>query len=307
MTWPTFFRLPEIRNGFNQILYCKNILMGFKIYYGKKNSDGGAVDSILNGDTRTPFPEMEDSHTLFDPNEFLEDSDIEFHVDQILKGNDMKSSKKTKLPRKTSSSSFAEFKQNEHLFNLWHLIGAIGNLCNIVGPFYALYDDFFLRLHSDAKLVFTGMGCMMAWISLVQYLEGNSSYYVLITTLRRSTPRVARFLVGVLPIFLGYAMFGVAFFSTAAETFGTLGDASTTLFSLLNGDSIHDVFDQLYPAHPIISRIYLYSFISIFIYAVLNIFVAIVEDAFFASKAFQLASESEEQRTGKPRPMRLLS
>mgnify|MGYP001081898345 CR=1 FL=1 len=48
-----------------------------------------------------------------------------------------------------------------------------------------------------------------------------------------------------------------------------------------------------YPAHPFVSRVYLYTFICLFIYAVLNIFVAIVEDAFFASKAFQLHGQPE--------------
>jgi len=57
------------------------------------------------------------------------------------------------------------------------------------------------------------------------------------------------------------------------------------LFSLLNGDAIQDNFEQLHPSYPVVSRIYLYTFISLFIYAVLNIFIAIVEDAFFAAKA----------------------
>jgi hypothetical protein len=34
---------------------------------------------------------------------------------------------------------------------------------------------------------------------------------------------------------------------------------------------------------PVLSRIYLYSFISLFIYSVLNIFIAIIEDAFITS------------------------
>jgi len=42
--------------------------------------------------------------------------------------------------------------------------------------------------------------------------------------------------------------------------------------------------------HPVVSRIYIYSFISLFIYAVLNIFIAIIEDAFFASKAVRSTS-----------------
>ncbi len=79
------------------------------------------------------------------------------------------------------------------------------------------------------------------------------------------------FLVGVLPVFIGFACFGVAYFSTESEMFSNVDQASVTLFALLNGDVIHDVFDDIYNASPVISRIYLYLFISLFIYAVLNI------------------------------------
>jgi hypothetical protein len=95
--------------------------------------------------------------------------------------------------------------------------------------------------------------------------------------------------------------------------FADVGAACVTLFALLNGDVVHDVIDDIYPvrharthsvlmAHrcayltcplwaerpqvaPFISRVYLFTFICLFIYAVLNIFIAIIEDAFFASKA----------------------
>ena len=162
-------------------------------------------------------------------------------------------------------------------------------------------DQFSLASTDTTELYFTGLGCMMSWILVVQYFEGrssaacdynyndtmsegsdcsdgndgngnpltarvvemnralvlwvafalhsqqfnsltclvsvallcsallcsallcslprtgSSSYYVLITTLRKGTPRVARFLVGVLPIFLGYALH--AEFIVTAATF----------------------------------------------------------------------------------------
>ncbi|ETO17267.1 hypothetical protein RFI_20065, partial [Reticulomyxa filosa] len=137
---------------------------------------------------------------------------------------------------------------------------------------------------------FIGIGCMFSWISMIQYLEQFPHYYFLILTLKTSSPRVLAFVVGVLPIFIGFACFGVAYFATSSSLFSTIDEAAVTLFSLLNGDSIHDVFDAIYSASPIISRIYLYTFIALFIYAVLNIFIAIVEDAFMASRQ---ASEKE--------------
>eukprot|EP00475_Leptophrys_vorax_P036227 TRINITY_DN6081_c0_g1_i3.p1 TRINITY_DN6081_c0_g1~~TRINITY_DN6081_c0_g1_i3.p1 ORF type:complete len:284 (+),score=81.65 TRINITY_DN6081_c0_g1_i3:275-1126(+) len=94
-----------------------------------------------------------------------------------------------------------------------------------------------------------------------------------------------------MPIFVGYAVLGVAVFSSYSDQFASFDAASVTLFSLLNGDEIHDVFDALYPHFPVLSRIYLFTFIAMFIYAVLNIFIAIVEDAFFASKAYSLKQQ----------------
>jgi hypothetical protein len=136
-------------------------------------------------------------------------------------------------------------------------------------------------------LAFTGLACMFTWFNLVQFFEHSPKYYELILTLKMSAPRVLRFCIGVAPIFIGFAMFGVSFFSTYSELFKDLGSACVTLFALLNGDVIHDVFVDIYPAGAFISRLYLYTFVSLFIYAVLNIFIAIVEDGFFAAREIQ--------------------
>merc|ERR1719285_998737 len=128
---------------------------------------------------------------------------------------------------------------------------------------------------------------MFTWFDLVQFFEHFPKYYQLILTLKMSAPRVIRFFIGVIPLFVGFAMFGVSFFSTYSVLFQDLGSAYVTLFALINGDVIHDVFVDLHPAGAYISRIYLYAFNSLFIYAVLNCFIAIVEDGFFAARETQ--------------------
>jgi len=180
-------------------------------------------------------------------------------------------------------------------FNLWFIIATIGSVSNILASSFNISNLFSLEDETSFRVYFTGTGALLTYVNMVQYFESTTSFYVLITTLKRGAPRVARFLVGVMPVFLGYSLFGVAFFASTSIRFASLDLASVTLFSLLNGDVIHDVFDELHPSHPIMSRVYLYTFISLFIYAVLNIFVAIIEDAFFASKAFQ----EQQQREAK--------
>ena len=57
-----------------------------------------------------------------------------------------------------------------------------------------------------------------------------------------------------------------------------------TLFAVLNGDVIRESFMDILPFYPLVSQLYLYSFVCLFIYVVLNVFIAIVEESFFATR-----------------------
>mmetsp|Transcript_28350 Transcript_28350/g.69037 ORF Transcript_28350/g.69037 Transcript_28350/m.69037 type:complete len:790 (-) Transcript_28350:141-2510(-) len=176
--------------------------------------------------------------------------------------------------------------------NGWFIIATVGNVLNTVHASYCLAYGL-LASQDDSWLVLMGCGCLAAWLSITQFFESSSTYYVLIATLQSGIPRVGRFFIGILPIFFAYAVFGVTYFSSWSHRFSSMNNACVTLFSLLNGDVIHDVFDDLHANSPIVSRIYLYSFLALFIYAVLNIFVAIIEDSFFATKQLQDKDDAE--------------
>jgi len=202
------------------------------------------------------------------------------------------------LAKSKSKEQFKDLTWSEKMefFNFWFLTTSIANVSNIIGCIYVMS---LLLIASSQKswnvpLFFIGLGCMFSWISSIQFFEYFPNYYSLILTLRKSAPRVLAFLVGVTPVFLGFAYFGVAYFSTGSSLFSNVDKSSVALFALLNGDVIHDVFDNIYPISPVLSRIYLYVFISLFIYAVLNIFIAIVEDAFFAAKQEQIKETKED-------------
>lgn len=60
-----------------------------------------------------------------------------------------------------------------------------------------------------------------------------------------------------------------------------------TLFSCMNGDAVHEVFDLLFGYSPFLGwtgRIFLSVYILIFVCTVLNIFTLIMEDAYFSLK-----------------------
>ncbi|CAH0476198.1 unnamed protein product [Peronospora belbahrii] len=124
--------------------------------------------------------------------------------------------------------------------------------------------------------------CALQWSSLVRYLQVNTRFRILEHTLRRGLPRVLQFLLGVLPIFVGFVLFGTVMFGAKVPRFQSASVTATTLFSVANGDEIHDTFvDVAYI--PWIGQIYVYSYMILFSYVVLMVCISIIEDAFFSA------------------------
>ncbi|EFA76477.1 mucolipin [Heterostelium album PN500] len=124
----------------------------------------------------------------------------------------------------------------------------------------------------------------------------------LIRALGSGLPTILRFSAGSLPIFIGFALFGLMYFSETSSRFSSIGEAMVTLFGLQNGDDIQSTF-RATEKSPIVSRIYFFVFVFISMYAVANIYIAIMEGAYsqcvgIKSKLQRKADEEEERRNG---------
>ncbi|EER00550.1 mucolipin, putative [Perkinsus marinus ATCC 50983] len=170
------------------------------------------------------------------------------------------------------------------VMNLWLLFSLIGNIIQLVAVGYAFLVD---RPDIYMRLNLFGVSAAIALVSLVRYLAHFRSLYILYSTLAHGIPQIFKFLVGVFPVYLSFVVCAVCLFGFHSHWFVSLGDSSTALFSLLNGDQIHDTFTNLKDVSVLGSRVFLYSFLALFIYVVLNIFITIAEDAFFTVKFMQ--------------------
>ncbi|KAI9920030.1 hypothetical protein PsorP6_015716 [Peronosclerospora sorghi] len=157
------------------------------------------------------------------------------------------------------------------------------------------------RLSLSDTLCFTfACCCALQWGSLVRYFHDHSRFHILGRTLRRGLPRVVQFLLGVFPIFVGFVLFGTVMFGAKVPRFQSASVTATTLFSVANGDEIHDTFhDVAYT--PWIGQLYVYSYLILFSYVVLMVCIGIIEDAFFAAVCGQQDAvghdHSEPRRT----------
>ncbi len=170
------------------------------------------------------------------------------------------------------------------IFGLWQGVALLGNLCALTYTIKGIYTQVDIFIDSSLRLLI-GLACMMLWLALIQYLEYEARFYVMILTLKRAVPRIGQFLLGIAPMFLGYALLGMILFGDRNPMFGSLLATVGTLFCVVNGDSIKVVLDSL-GYMPVFGELYVCLYMMLFTYVVLMTCIAIVEEAFFSSAEY---------------------
>ena len=120
-------------------------------------------------------------------------------------------------------------------------------------------------------------GCSLAWLTALKYFDYVSSFNITSELIKRSFPKIGKHFIGFIPILASFVIIGMTTFG-GSQRFATMRDSFATLFSLLLGDSIHDIENDLADngISSFLAIIYIIAFIIIFMLAVNNIMIAII-------------------------------
>ena len=170
--------------------------------------------------------------------------------------------------------------KNYKILDIWTIISICGNAMQIIGAILTIFDPY--QFNSLTGFI-TSMGTVLALLIFIKYMDNLGSCSIIFETIKRGVPPSLNYLIGVLPVFIGYAMFGICVF-WRSEFFATLTNAIASLFSLMMGDSVYFIFDDLINHNYFLGNIYCYSFCIMFIVIIMNIFLGIVGEAFVTKK-----------------------
>eukprot|EP00736_Rhodelphis_marinus_P006223 Rmarinus@m.17441 len=182
-------------------------------------------------------------------------------------------------------------KHRRQFYNFWLVVLTAAAVFNIAGAVLALADydpnhqmpDSF----AEARRFCSGMGCALCWLALLHYVSYAPRCYLLVRVVRRSMPTISRYLLGFIPMFFAFAVFGFTMFSTTSARFETFESSAWTLFSMMNGDSIRDVFDDVCTSYCFLASLFLYLFLMSFLFVGANVFFAIIESVYFALEWYE--------------------
>lgn len=152
------------------------------------------------------------------------------------------------------------YKENKKVFNNWYLVSLFGNIIQIFAACMCLIDPDNVFLVTECLV---GFGCSFAYINILRYFEFNTKYSIIVKSIRKGLPTMLRYLFGVLPVLLGFAILGMCLF-WRSERFVNVSTSFFTLFAFLNGDSVFKISDDLRTASYFLGHLYCYMFGIIF-------------------------------------------
>uniref|UniRef100_A0A1B6DMH1 Uncharacterized protein n=1 Tax=Clastoptera arizonana TaxID=38151 RepID=A0A1B6DMH1_9HEMI len=176
-------------------------------------------------------------------------------------------------------------------WNLWYIMIIINDVFLMIGS--AMKEEIerkrFTGDQWNTCSLFLGTGNLLVWFGVLRYLGFFKTYNVVILTLKKAFPKVARFLLCAILIYAGFTFCGWLVLGPYHMKFRSLASTSECLFALINGDDMYATFSMMSFKSSMLwwySRIYLYSFISLYIYVVLSLFISVIMDAYETIKLY---------------------
>ena len=166
------------------------------------------------------------------------------------------------------------------LFDGWTFISLLGNSIQIFGSIMSIFDRDITYHTTEISL---SLGCVFSYINLMKYFENYKDYSDIYLAMKRGLPSSFNYLIGVLPLFIGYAFFGKCVF-WKSDRFALISDSIAVLYSLMNGDSVYDIFVDLCDKSYFFGCIFCYSFCMFSICGIINIFLGIIGEAYVSKK-----------------------
>ena len=147
-------------------------------------------------------------------------------------------------------------------FNFWIIIAILGNLFQIFGGILSIINrSTTLKVYE----IIVGFGCFFAWIGTLRFLDHRSHSYTIVDTVSRSAKTIFLYIIGVLPIFMGYAFLGIcSFWKTGI--FPSTPMSLLANYAVVNGDSVYNFSLATFQENSFLGQAYYYTFVVFFIW-----------------------------------------
>ncbi|XP_060552426.1 mucolipin-3-like [Ruditapes philippinarum] len=186
----------------------------------------------------------------------------------------------------------------------WDIIVIISDILTIFGTRWIVsktrQSELELEL-LDSYTVWLGVGCVLAWLSLLRFFKFHNKFHLLFSTLYKAFWDVIAYLICVGVLFVGFWVCGYVVMGPYHVKFQTPEAAAETLFAVVNGDEIYATLAIIEwdksGGHWVwwFSRFYLGAYVAIFTIVVINLLIALFMSAYDSIKTYNNDKPDERE------------
>lgn len=153
-------------------------------------------------------------------------------------------------------------KSKLQFLSLWKLFTLASNICQILGSISAIFNGN-IRLTIEETVI--GFSCFFSWIGVVEYLKPNPNAYTVGNTLTRAIGTLGPYIIGILPIFMGFVFFAMSVLWKTGN-YNSLAYSMILQFAMINGDSLYSSISAAVAINNFFGMLYMYCFLVFFIW-----------------------------------------
>ncbi|XP_060580133.1 mucolipin-3-like isoform X3 [Ruditapes philippinarum] len=188
----------------------------------------------------------------------------------------------------------------------WDITVIFSDILTLYGTVWIVFNtvqsEWVLEL-LDSYTVWLGVGCVLAWLSLLMFFKFHNKFHLLFSTLYKAFWDVIAYLICVGVLFVGFWVCGYVVMAPYHVKFKTPSAAAETLFAVVNGDEIYATLAILESDKSggnwvwWFSRLYLGAYVAIFTIVVINLLIALFMSAYESIKTYY-EDKPEERELG---------
>lgn len=186
-------------------------------------------------------------------------------------------------------------------FDGWDLFAVLAYLMSIVACIMYIFVG--KNIEEEVPPILYVMACAACLHSLlmIRYLKLKESTMLIMTVFYKSAIKILQFLIGCLPIYLGFLAFGICFFGHLDANFASDMQAASFLFCVMHGDSIKDMYDSVIIQNDMsvyVGFIYTSCWLAFSLLIMFNITISIVQEVMTVETyKLQNSHENDEYET----------
>ena len=166
-------------------------------------------------------------------------------------------------------------------FDKWDVFAILSYTMSIIACIMYIFVG--KTIEEEVPPILYVMSCATCLHSLlmIRYLKLKESTMLIMTVFYKSAIKILQFLIGCLPIYLGFLAFGICFFGHLDANFASGMQAASFLFCVMHGDSIKDMYDSVIIQNDMsvyVGFIYTSCWLAFSLLIMFNITISIVQE-----------------------------